>query len=77
VYGTKPHVRNHLVGLLHTASTARNPTYRQPLPSVDDITAINENESDENAIFILQPEIACLNHLSLDGDIPDDVSHTD
>jgi hypothetical protein len=75
VYDTKPHVA-HLVGLLHTASIARNPTCRQPLPSVDDITAITKNESEENAVFIAQTEIAFLNNLSLDGDIHDDVSDT-
>ena len=42
-----------------------------------DIAAIAENESEENAISIAQTEIACLDDLSLDGDIPDDVSDTE
>jgi hypothetical protein len=46
------------------------------LPSVDDIAAIAENATMENAIFIAQTEISCLDDLSLDGDIPDDVSDT-
>jgi translation initiation factor RLI1 len=36
-------------------------------------TAITENDSDENAILIAQTEIACLDDLSLEGDIPDNV----
>ncbi len=42
-----------------------------------DIPAIAENESEENAIFIAQTEIDCLDDLSLEGDIPEDVSDTD
>jgi hypothetical protein len=44
---------------------------------VDDIAAIAENETNENAICIAQTEIDCLDDLSLEGDIPDDVSDTD
>ena len=63
---------------LCTANTAvRNQTTINPLPSVDDIAAIAENETNENAIFIAQTEIDCLDDLSLEGDIPDDVSDTD
>jgi hypothetical protein len=40
---------------------------------VDDIAAITENDSDENAILITQTETACLDDLSLEGDIPDNV----
>jgi hypothetical protein len=43
---------------------------------VDDIAAIAKNVTMENAIFIAQTEIACLDDLSLDGDIPDNVSNT-
>jgi hypothetical protein len=41
---------------------------------VDNIVAIAENESNENAIYIAQTEIAYLADLSLDGDILDDIS---
>jgi hypothetical protein len=53
-----------------------NPKCNEPLPSVDDITAIAENVTMENAIFIAQTEIACLDNLSLDRDIPNNVSDT-
>ncbi len=48
-----------------------------PLPSVDCIADIAENESEQNAIYIAQTEIDCLDDLSLEGDIPEDVSDTD
>ena len=44
------------------------------LPSVDDIAEIAENETEENAILIARTEISCLDDLSLEGDIPEDVS---
>ena len=47
------------------------------LPSVDNIADIAENESEQNAIYIAQTEIDCLDDLSLEGDIPEDVSDTD
>jgi hypothetical protein len=43
-----------------------------PLFSVDDITVIAKNESEENAIIFALTEIACLDNLSLEGDIPHD-----
>ena len=46
------------------------------LPSVDNIAEIAENETDENAVLIAQAEIDCLDDLSIEGDIPDDVSKT-
>ncbi len=55
----------------------RNYIHHNPLPSVNDILDIAKNESKENAIFIAQTEIACLHDLSLEGDIPEDVSDTD
>jgi hypothetical protein len=73
VYDTVPHV-THLVGLLHSNSTAGNPTTTELLHSVDDIAAIAELESQEDAIIIAQDEIDYLDNLSLEGDIPDDVS---
>jgi hypothetical protein len=63
-----------LVGLLRTGPTARNPTTRKPLPLVNNITAITELEMEEDAIIILQNKITCLDDMSLEGDIPDDVS---
>jgi hypothetical protein len=48
-----------------------------PLPSVDDIAAIAKNVSDENAIFIAQTGITCHDNLSLDGNIPNNVSNRD
>jgi hypothetical protein len=59
---------------LRTGSTPRNPTRTQPLPSVDDIAAIAEIEGVEDAICIAQEEIACLDDMSLEGDLPDNVS---
>jgi hypothetical protein len=48
-----------------------------PLPSVDDICAIAKNEAMEDAIMVAQNKIACLDDLSLEGDLPDDVSDTE
>jgi len=47
-----------------------------PLQSVDDIAGVAENETSENAISIARNEINMLDELSLDGDIPDDVSES-
>ena len=44
------------------------------MPSVDDIAEIAENETEENAILIARAEISCLDDLSIEGDIPEDVS---
>ena len=41
------------------------------------MAVISKNESNQNAIFIAEMEIACLNKLSLDGDVPDDVSDSE
>jgi hypothetical protein len=41
---------------------------------LNDILDIAENESKENAIFIAQTEIDWLGDLSLEGDVPDNVS---
>jgi hypothetical protein len=62
-------------GTLSTAGcTGGNPKGLGPLPSVDDIAAIAENITMENAISIAQREIECLEELSLEGDVPDDMS---
>ncbi len=45
------------------------------MPSVDDIAEIAENETEENAVLIAQTEIDCIDDLSLERDIPDDVSN--
>ena len=61
-----------------TVSTAeereRNSGKHDRLPSVDDIAEIAENETEENAILIARAEISCLDDLSIEGDIPEDVS---
>ena len=80
--GSKWPVRHRTTCNLHSRlctqyCTGRNLNTVEPLPSVDDIAAIAENETEENAIFIARTEIACLDELSLDGDIPDDVSATE
>jgi hypothetical protein len=62
---------------LYSTRIEGNLKSKDPLPTVHDIAAIAENESEENAISIAQTEIACLDDLSLDGDIPDDVSDTE
>jgi hypothetical protein len=54
-------------------STGRNLNTIEPLPSLDDIAVIGKSHLDENAILIAQTEIACLDNLSLDGDIPDNI----
>jgi hypothetical protein len=46
-----------------------------PLPSVNDILDIADNESKENAIFIAQTEIDWLDDLSLEADVPNVVSN--
>jgi hypothetical protein len=47
------------------------------LPSVDDIAEIAKKETEENAILIAQTEISCLDDLSIEGDIPEDISNTE
>jgi hypothetical protein len=47
---------------------------REPLPSVDGIAAIAELETEEDAIIIAQNKIACLDDMSLEGDLPDNIS---
>jgi hypothetical protein len=41
---------------------------------VEDIADVAENLTEENAIYIAQTEMACLDDMSLDGDLPDDMS---
>ena len=64
----------HLVCILHTGSTARNPTRVEDLPSVEDIAAVAGSESKLDAIIIAKYEMAYMDDLSLEGDIPNDVS---
>jgi hypothetical protein len=70
---TRAHV-THLVDPLHTPSTAGNPTKKRPLALLEDIAAIAELESHEDAIMMARDEIGCLDDMSLEGDIADDVS---
>jgi hypothetical protein len=44
------------------------------MASVEHIAAISELETTRDAILIAQDEIGYLDDLSLEGDIPDDVS---
>ena len=46
----------------------------RPLPSISDIAEVYKYSTEEDAIIIAQSEIACLDDVSLDGDIPDDIS---
>ncbi len=72
---SEPHV-THLVHLLLNAPTARNRTPTLLLPSVEDIATIAELSSREDAIMIMEEEMEYLDDLSLEGDVPDDVSET-
>jgi hypothetical protein len=44
------------------------------MPSVGDIAIIVQDSSIEDSILIAKTEILCLDELSLDGDLPDDIS---
>jgi hypothetical protein len=55
-------------------ATNPDPNTVQPLPSVQDIANIIQFASDKDAILIAQTETLCLDDLSLEGDIADDVS---
>jgi hypothetical protein len=46
----------------------------EPLPSVDDIAMIAKLETHEDAIMMAQDKIVCLDDMSLEGDIPDNLS---
>ncbi len=46
---------------------------KQPLALVNDMAAVVAWLSGDDAIFIAQDEIACLDNMSLEGDIPNDV----
>jgi hypothetical protein len=43
---------------------------------VDDIAAIAEIGTPEDAIMMAQDKIACLDNMSLEGDLPDNVSQS-
>jgi hypothetical protein len=64
----------HLVGLVHSSCTGRNPTATKTMPSVDDIKEIAESMLHGDAIWMARDEIACLHDMSLEGDLPDDIS---
>jgi hypothetical protein len=44
------------------------------VPSVDDIKEIADFLVHGDAIMMARDEIACLDDMSLDGDLPDDIS---
>jgi hypothetical protein len=73
VYDTEPQV-THLVPVLLTGCTAGNPTTTLAMPSVDGIGAIAEVLTEGDAIVIAQAKIEYLDELSIEGDIPDNVS---
>jgi hypothetical protein len=60
----------------HAGQRQSNHICHDPLPSVNDILDIAENESKEYAIFIAQTEIDWLDDVSLEGDVPGNVSDT-
>jgi hypothetical protein len=64
----------HLVQLLRWLPTQGNPITKEPLPSVEDIATIIRFSPVEDAILIAQMEILCLDDISLNGDIADNVS---
>ncbi len=70
-------MKTNLVRLLRERSTERNPINMEPLPSVRDIANVLQLSSPEDAILIARTEILSLDDISLDGDIPDDVSDSE
>ena len=66
--------KNSTITLSTPDSVGGNRNRINPLPSVEDIEAVAQNETMENAIFIAQTEIAMIDELSLEGDLPDDIS---
>ena len=63
--------------MLSTAQpTVGNPGTVQPLPSISDIAEVYKYSNEEDAIIISQSEIACLHDVSLEGDIPNNISDT-
>jgi hypothetical protein len=44
------------------------------LHSFEDMIAIAELETKEDAIMMAQDKIACLDDMSLEGDVPDNIS---
>jgi hypothetical protein len=50
--------------------TAGNPSTTQRLPSISNINKVCKNSSEEDAIIIAQSKIACLDNISLKGEIP-------
>jgi hypothetical protein len=72
-------MRTHVTHPVHFStarSTAGNPSTVEPLPSISDIAKVYQMAFEEDAIIIAQSEIACLDDLSLEGDVPDDISKT-
>jgi hypothetical protein len=70
-------MKTHLVQFLRVRSTVRNPILVDPLPSLEDIANLLQVSSLQDAILIGKTEILSLDDISLEGDIPDDVSVTD
>jgi hypothetical protein len=70
-------MKTHLVQFLRVRSTVRNAILVDPLPSLEDIANLLQVSSLQDAILIGKTEILSLDDISLEGDIPDDVSVTD
>jgi hypothetical protein len=64
----------HQVHSCHEGLMPGNPITIDPLPSLEDIFKIFQVLSLEDAILIARTEIVCLDDLSLDGDIANNIS---
>ena len=58
-------------------ATERNRNSSEPAKSAVEIIGITENRTDEDPIYIAETEIACLDKLSLDGDLLEGVSDSE
>jgi hypothetical protein len=71
--GIRTHV-THLVRLLCKLPTVGNPITVDPVPSTGDITNVIQVSSVKDAILIAKTKILCLDDISLEGDIANNVS---
>jgi hypothetical protein len=72
ICNTRTHV-THLVRMLRGLPTAGNPVTVETLPSIRDIANVIQHSSIEDAILIAKTKILCLDDISLDGDIDDNI----
>jgi hypothetical protein len=66
----------HQVQSPRDGSTERNPITIDPLTSIEDIANILQVLSHTDAILIAKTQILSLDDISLEGDIPDNISLT-